>query len=115
MLGAVFEVTHTPGAGFPKLIETPVGTESTQPGQSIYFLDTTLVICVIHRFFGRAGAVANSEIRRISKVRTPEVTPTNLATGEIELSQTCSVRPDVAQTLLSAAPRLWTPDVMEYR
>jgi len=36
----------------------------------------------------------------------PDVTPPNLAAGEIEVSQTCSVASDVAQTLVSAAPRL---------
>jgi hypothetical protein len=44
--------------------------------------------------------------------RTPEVTPANSAAGEIEMSPTCAVTSDVAQTLVSAAPRLRTPEVI---
>ena len=53
-----------------------------------------------------AGPNARAFIAENPPFRTPEVTPANLATGEIELSETCSVTPDVAQTLVSAAPRL---------
>jgi urea carboxylase len=59
---------------------------------------------ILGRFGGHAGRILAAG--DVLHVRTPEVTPASLAAGKIELSQTCSATPDVAQTLVSAAPRL---------
>jgi hypothetical protein len=79
--------------------------------------DSRHTLCTLARNPGVAGPAiltlvlgmgANTAISAVFNgiLRTPEVTPANSADGEIEMSPACPARPDVAQTLVSAAPRL---------
>jgi hypothetical protein len=62
-----------------------------------------LISCwLLHRSCATA-AWKRSVPTRGRKLRTPEVAAASSAAGEFELCQSCSVTPDVARTLMSAA------------